>query len=236
MRKLTWKRVWNFIWKEDSLASWVVNIILAVILIKFVIYPGIGWALGTQLPVVAVISESMEHKTDKICEAINTQDPKHYGECIKYSDTYSEICGAKFTERTSLDLDTYWKTCGGWYTNHSITLEQFATFPMKNGFNKGDIIILKGAAYDKINIGDVIVFQSGVNYPVIHRVIDKNDVIQTKGDHNRAQIESTRLNEKYITKEQIIGKAWIRIPWLGYIKIWAVDLVQCATLQGCSFN
>lgn len=55
------KRTWRFIWHEDSFASWVVNVILAFILIKFLVYPGLGFMLGTQYPVVAVISSSMEH-------------------------------------------------------------------------------------------------------------------------------------------------------------------------------
>ena len=56
-----WKKVWHFIWEEDSVASWVVNIILAFVLIKFIVYPGLGFALGTTHPVVAVVSPSMEH-------------------------------------------------------------------------------------------------------------------------------------------------------------------------------
>ncbi|MBI4150338.1 hypothetical protein HY488_02960, partial [Candidatus Woesearchaeota archaeon] len=55
------RRVWYFIWEEDSWASWIVNVILAFVLIKFVIYPGLGFLLGTKFPIVAVISSSMEH-------------------------------------------------------------------------------------------------------------------------------------------------------------------------------
>ena len=63
MRDVTFiiKRLWNFIWKEDSLLSWVVNIILAFVIVKFIIYPGLGFILGTSYPVVAVVSGSMEH-------------------------------------------------------------------------------------------------------------------------------------------------------------------------------
>ncbi|MBS3168314.1 signal peptidase I [Candidatus Woesearchaeota archaeon] len=55
------KKVWNFIWNDDSIWSWIVNIILAFILVKFLIYPGLGFFLGTTHPVVAVVSGSMEH-------------------------------------------------------------------------------------------------------------------------------------------------------------------------------
>lgn len=57
----TFRRVWHFLWEEDSLLSWLVNIVLAFILVKFLIYPGLGLVLGTGYPVVAVVSGSMEH-------------------------------------------------------------------------------------------------------------------------------------------------------------------------------
>lgn len=56
-----WKKTWNFIWKSDSVLSWIVNVVLAFLLVKFIIYPGLGLILNTGLPVVAVVSSSMEH-------------------------------------------------------------------------------------------------------------------------------------------------------------------------------
>jgi signal peptidase I len=55
------KAVWHFIWVEDSWLSWIVNVLLAFIIIKFLVYPGLGFALGTNYPIVAVVSSSMEH-------------------------------------------------------------------------------------------------------------------------------------------------------------------------------
>ncbi len=55
------KEVWHFIWEDDSLLSWIVNVILAFVLVKFIVYPALGFMLGTGFPVVAVISGSMEH-------------------------------------------------------------------------------------------------------------------------------------------------------------------------------
>lgn len=57
----TWRKVWHFLWEEDSVLSWVVNIVVAFILVKFLVYPGLGLVLGTGFPVVAVVSGSMEH-------------------------------------------------------------------------------------------------------------------------------------------------------------------------------
>jgi signal peptidase I len=118
-----------------------------------------------------------------------------------------------------------------------ITYQQFEKFPMKNGFNKGDIIILTGEKFDDLKIGEIIVYQSRLAYPIIHRVVAKDDVVQTKGDHNARQITDAQLNEKYITKDQIIGKAWLKIPYLGYIKIWFSGIVNClfTGFKTCSF-
>ena len=58
------KKAWYFIWYDDSLLSWFLNVIIAFILVKFIIYPGIGLILGTSHPLVAVVSCSMDHNAD----------------------------------------------------------------------------------------------------------------------------------------------------------------------------
>ena len=55
------RKIWYFIWEDNSIWSWIVNVILAFVLIKFIVYPGLGFLLTTSHPVVAVVSESMEH-------------------------------------------------------------------------------------------------------------------------------------------------------------------------------
>ena len=57
----TLKKTWNFLWKSDSVWSWLVSFVLAFIIVKFLIYPGLGLILGTGFPIVAVVSGSMEH-------------------------------------------------------------------------------------------------------------------------------------------------------------------------------
>ena len=56
------KKIWNFIWNDDSIWSWLLNLILAFLIIRYLIYPLLGIILGTSYPIVAVVSESMEHK------------------------------------------------------------------------------------------------------------------------------------------------------------------------------
>ena len=118
-----------------------------------------------------------------------------------------------------------------WYINNSINKEDFDGFPLKNGFNKGDIMVLKGKKPENIEIGDVVVFWSAKKDPIIHRVVKKwqdNNIyyFQTKGDNyktNPMSIKSAFLDETKISEESIVGNAVLRIPLLGYVKILFVE-------------
>ncbi|MBW2993462.1 hypothetical protein KY317_02720, partial [Candidatus Woesearchaeota archaeon] len=57
-------KTWDFIWNSNSVWSWIVNIILAFVIIKFLLYPGLGLVTGTSHPIVAVVSNSMEHDNE----------------------------------------------------------------------------------------------------------------------------------------------------------------------------
>jgi len=189
-KKGIWRRIWYFIWYEDSLASWLVNIVLAFILIKFLLYPGLGLVLGTQFPVVAVVSSSMEH---------------HPG-----------------------DFDAWWAANEDFYLGKNITKFDFLSYPFRNGFNKGDIMILAGVNSSRIKKGQIIVYWSRKPYPIIHRFVGQNPsdptLLMSKGDNNPAMVQTFDLNEYRIPPDQVVGKAVLRIPYLGYVKIWAVEL------------
>ena len=216
--KKIWKKIWYFIWEDDSIWSWIINIVLAFVLIKFVIYPGLGFVFDTSHPVVAVVSGSMEHKM-----------------------TYNErnqlnMCGNYYEEKKPVDFDTFWEECGDFYRMQDINKNEFSEFPMKNGFNTGDIIVLFGKKPEKLKIGDVIVFKANQPDPIIHRIIkiwNENGEyhFQTKGDHNAESISYQRVYEVDITEDRIIGKAVLRIPYLGYIKIWFMDLLKLLNLD-----
>jgi len=187
------KRIWHFIWHDDSLLSWITTAILAFLIIKFAVYPLMGLLLGTNFPVVAVVSSSMDHKGD---------------------------------------FNHWWTFRGEWYEDNGITKEQFQTFPMKNGFNKGDIIVLINKNPKDIKTGDVIVFKSHHTRPrpdpIIHRIVKDDGVLQTKGDSNSKMITTCSgsgcLDEKDIKADQVLGKAIFRIPFLGWIKIGFVNI------------
>ncbi len=211
----TWGKVWYFIWHDNSIWSWLVNIILAFVLIKFIFYPGLGLVLGSDLPVVAVVSESMDHGFVKdSCQPIY------------------RLCGVttKSKQSSHLDLDSYWDFCGDWYKERGISKEDFNDFPLRSGFSKGDIIVLVGKDPSDIDIGDIIVFQARKPYPIIHRVVNKTFedgkyVFQTKGDHNPSQISNIAINELAVPESSVIGVGVGKIPFLGWVKIGLVDLL-----------
>ncbi len=192
-------KLWYFIWEDNSIWSWIVNTILAFILIKYIIYPGLGFVLQTSHPVVAVVSESMEHDNG---------------------------------------FESWWKESKKWYVANSISQEDFDNFPLKNGFNKGDIMVLKGKKPKDLEIGEVIVFWSAKKDPIIHRIVKKwkqeeGYHFETKGDNyktNPAPIRSTFLNEVDVKEEQIVGSAILRIPLLGYVKVGFVELINIIKL------
>jgi len=201
------RKTWDFIWNSNSVWSWLVNIILAFIIIKFIIYPLLGLILATSHPIVAVVSESMEHD-------------------------------ARF--------DQWWLANSQWYQEKGISKEVFETFPYKNGFNKGDIMILYGKKPSKISIGDILVFESRQPNPIIHRVVKKWSEnsqyhFQTKGDNNQDSIQNyvnrlgqptaqsplsiEVLDETDIKEDEIIGVGIMKVPYLGWIKIIFTDYV-----------
>lgn len=200
------KKAWHFFWHEDSVWSWIANIIVAFLVIRFVIYPLLGILLGTGFPIVAVVSESMEQGL-------------HQG----------ILCGQQFDEFQE-SFDNYWEVCGKWYEQNGITKEQFWQFPFPQGFRKGDVIILWRADQNNVEVGDILVFQGHRPQPIIHRVVKAGQengkyFYQTKGDHNSASIDGER-GETRIGEERILGKGLFRIPYLGWVKILFVDAVR----------
>jgi|SRR3989344_1390893 len=55
------KKFWVFL-KEDTWQSWIVSLVIAFILIKFIFFPFLSWTFSTPLPLVVVESCSMYHQ------------------------------------------------------------------------------------------------------------------------------------------------------------------------------
>jgi hypothetical protein len=178
--KSGFNKVWNFL-KEDSWPSFLVSLVLALIIIKFVFFPILSLLTETSLPLVIVESCSMYH----------SQDLENIMENKYYSDY-----------RLSYDNTSDWN--------------------LKNGFTKGDIIFVVGA--DNPKVGDVIIFNAGQSNPIIHRIIGISDtgIYTTKGDNNAGLL----VFEKNIDKEQIVGKAVFKIPFIGWVKLIFFDWMK----------
>jgi len=161
--KKVWKKVWHFIWEDNSIWSWIVNILLAFLIIRFIFYPGLGFALGTSHPLVAVVSSSMEHP--------GGFDQWWGSGCCMDNP---KLCLIK---KSQAELYSEW---------YGIGKEEFREFSYRNGFNKGDIMLLVGA--ESLEVGDIIVYVSeDYPEPVIHRIVRINETSKTystKGDHN----------------------------------------------------
>jgi hypothetical protein len=225
----TIKKSWNWIWKSDSIWSWLVALVLIFVFIKFIFFPGFSFIQGTSLPLAGVESSSMDHSSLKYCM------PGEYdkrGDCLQYSTDY-EICGKKFNSQMYFNLDKYWETCGSWYENIGVTKSEFSKFTLKNGFSRGDIIIVWGRFTPKV--GDIIIFKPNPGAtnptPIIHRIIKiDSGIMQTKGEHNPEQLVPGNnlygIDETNINKNQILGKAVFKVPYLGYVKIWASELTN----------
>lgn len=179
------KKTWVFL-KEDSWQSWIVSLILIVIGIKFVLFPGLTLLTGSSLPLVVVESCSMYH---------------------------------------SSSFESWWGSNAGWYRDYkNISKEEFESYSFKNGLNKGDIIFTLGPK--KIKKGDIIIFTpnegSNSRYPIIHRVV-REFPIATKGDNNNDQLRGNnnvaQVDETDIKDSQIISKAVLKIPYLGWAKL-----------------
>ncbi|MFH1848685.1 MAG: signal peptidase I [archaeon] len=195
-------RVWYFIWEDNSVWSWLVNIVLAFVLIKYIFYPGLGLLVSTSHPIVAVVSGSMEHDGS-------------------FSDWWGSgaICGIKPCMQAE------------YYAQLGIAEKDFQSYKFRNGFNKGDIITLYGSKPPDIAVGDVVVFTSKRPDPIIHRVVKRWEsggtyYYQTKGDHNSKSIADDTLDESVVSEKQVIGKAVLRLPYLGWIKIWFVEMLK----------
>ncbi len=191
------KKIWDFLWKSDSLASWIVSLILAFIIIKFIFFPLLSLILGSSMPLVVVESTSMHHPGNFIGNTIGSEH----------------------------SFESWWKEKGEWYSNNGINKQDAKEWNLNSGLEMGDIVVVGKA--DNLKIGDIIIFQANRKYPIIHRIVEiKNiqgqKVYSTKGDNNSRQLTS----EKNITKKDIIGKALIKIPKIGWTKLGIVKFFE----------
>ncbi|MEM4271069.1 MAG: signal peptidase I [Candidatus Pacearchaeota archaeon] len=195
--RLFWKRFWYIVWEDESFFGWVVSLLFAFVIIKFVFFPSLSFMLGTKMPLVVVESNSMHHPGNFILNYFGSE---------------------RFFEE-------WWEIAGNWYIENGIEFSEAKKWPLKNGLEIGDIIIVVKAK--NIQIGDIIIFEANQRYPVIHRVVDiyevnNRTVYSTKGDNNPGQL----FVETRIPEDAVIGRAIFRIPVIGWVKLIFVKATQ----------
>ncbi len=162
--------------KKDTIETigYIVLGVVAAYLLNF----GLGLAMGTDLPVVAVVSDSMTH---------DTLTPTRHYEFLENNLGYSR--------------------------------EEIDSWPIKDGFLRGDVLVVDGVSIDELNIGDVIVYDiKGQSTPIVHRIVKiDNGQIKTKGDHNPSYDPWE--------PEKIHGKAVLVIPYLGWPKLILTEIL-----------
>ncbi|MBI4153259.1 signal peptidase I [Candidatus Woesearchaeota archaeon] len=192
------KKVWYFIWHDDSVLSWIVNVILAFILIKYIVYPLLGFILGTSFPIVAVVSESMEHNAN------------FNGWWEKNAQWYAEnnITKEQFAEFSFRN---------GFNKGDII----FLIHKAPGEIQVGDVIVFISHRFDPRPdpIIHRVVKKWSDNGIYLQTKGDNNG--RTLND-----CDSTGcIDETTIQENQVLGKALFRIPLLGWIKIIFVDVV-----------
>jgi len=199
------KKLKYHIFEDESPIGWIFALIFMFVLLKFVIIPLLSLGLNTDFPLVAVISGSMEHRLDKS----------------------GALCGFKVIGFEN-NFDNWWNVCGKYYeNNYNISKNDVALFSQKNGFNIGDVMFLYGTKPSKLKVGDIIVFEGGRSKPIIHRIVkisnrDGKYFFTTKGDHNA---ESYSF-EQEIPEDKVYGRAILKIPFIGNIKIFVVNAFE----------
>ncbi len=194
--KEAWKKVWKFLWHDDSLASWVVSLILAFIIVKFIFFPLLSLVFGTSLPLVIVESESMNH-------------PGFLGNIIG----------------TSSGFNQWWEEKGSWYTEEGFNKTQVYRWSLKHGLEMGDIVLATSPRNLKIGdviIFDARQNHPVIHRIIDIKKKDSGTVYSTKGDNNPGQLSV----EKEISQKQIIGKAIARLPKVGWVKLGFVKLFR----------
>jgi len=188
------RRFFNWLWNSDSLLSWIVSLALAFVIVKFVFFPLLSFALATSLPLVVVESSSMEHPQ---------------------AGFIGNVIGSEGS------FNIFWQEKGKWYENKNIEKEEAEKWPLKTGFDKGDIMIVWGRG--DTEVGDIIIFEANTQHPIIHRVVSiSGNTIETKGDNNPEQLSI----EKNISENDVVGKAVFRIPKLGWVKLVFVEIAK----------
>jgi len=204
---------------NNQAIAWVVYIFFAFVF-AWLIYSALGFLLGTSVPIVVVVSPSME--------------PTYYrGDAIVITRALPENLVAEevFLEKQSLKETPFSEIGRIVFGNNS-----------SKRLEAESITFLNGETIPVSKQGSIVVYFSKLrNQPIIHRAIAKIRALDgvyvlTKGDSiNNNTIdqdcgsiasgfpEKNCLSIFPVPISELDGKALFRIPMIGCVKLWALD-------------
>jgi len=97
---------------------------------------------------------------------------------------------------------------------------------MKPTMSAGDVVITRHVSADDISLGDIVRYRSGHGTPILHRVIEIEDVpggrvFVTQGDNNNTPDEP-------VLASQVEGKVILIVPKVGWVPIALNKLIRRA--------
>lgn len=217
---------------DSSIGREVYFVLLALIL-AFGILQTTGTVLDTERPVVSVVSCSMYPEYDRgdilVVDGVDFSTIDE-GDVIIFNVPMKSTVRIDGEEFDIGESSTETPIGPARMTN----VEENQAIIDINGqrirLRSGETYQVSGSNLEVVNV-------SGVNIPVVHRVIEKrNDSLETKGDNNPRQLDF----EKDIRPDQVYGKVFFRIPKIGAVKLIAMDLagltgnpLSIDTYSGC---
>ena len=94
----------------------------------------------------------------------------------------------------------------------------------------GDLVLIEAVKKEDLKIGDIVVWQNSKGPPdgrvnfTIHRVKElRKNTLVTKGDGNFTDDEPVKY-EDVIGRTVYRGEKPVRVPYMGYISVWAAKL------------
>ncbi|UCD20710.1 MAG: signal peptidase I [archaeon] len=180
--------IWNFLWKSNSLLSWIIDIILIFLIIKFIIFPGAGLILGTSMPFVIVESGSMHHEGS--------------------FDNWFELHGQWYLDNniTKNEIKEYWPYTNGMNKGDIITVKG------SKEYKKGQVIVFKAQGKSTPVIHRIIYVGEEDGETFYATKGDHNDgqLIQ------ELKVEKDQIIGKAIGKIPALG--WIKLIFVGVTK------------------
>lgn len=187
------KRFWHLLWKDDSWKGWLLSIIVIFVFIKFIFFPILSLATGTDLPLAIVESCSMYHDGN-LFSNFNDWFDRHEG---KY---------ASFTIN-KLDFQDF--TMSNGFNKGDIL---FIVKANPDKLKDGDIIIFNAGQVNPI-----------IHRIVDIKEVNGTRIFSTMGDNNNGQLTfEKRITENMVVGKAVTKIApyfgWVKLVFFDWQK------------------